>query len=101
MEAFLDPAEAELTEITGGIPEAGVIWSDLYGNPKGPLFKETFFKTQVDCLPTATRTCKWPALWRLHLQMGFATTEPWLALDWLSKAEGVASEHRTGQSISL
>ena len=60
----------------------------IWGNPKGPLFKGASFKTQVDRLPTATRTCKWPALWRLHLQMGFATTEPCSALDWLSKARG-------------
>ena len=66
-----------------------------------PLFKGASFKTQVSRLPTATRTCKWPALWRLHLQMGFATTEPCSALGWLSKAEGVSSDHRTGQSISL
>ena len=62
--------------------------SAVWGNPKGPLFKGASFKTQVDRLPTATRTCNWPALWRLHLQMGFATTEPCSALDWLSKAEG-------------
>ena len=50
----------------------------FWGNPTGPLFEGASFKTQVDRLPTSTRTCKWPALWRLHLQMGFATTEPWL-----------------------
>ena len=54
-------------------------WCGSWGSPKGPLFEGASFKTQVDRLPTATRTCKWPASWRLHLQMGFATTEPWLA----------------------
>ena len=68
---------------------------------KEPLFEGASFKTQVDRLPTPTRTCKWPALWHMHLQMGFANTELWLALDWLPKAEGVASGHCTGQSIFL
>ena len=67
---------------------------------KDPSFKGASFKTQVDRLPTASRICKWPALWHLHLQMGFATTEPSVAMDWLSTAEGVASDHCTVCAVS-
>ena len=35
------------------------LFSCIWGSPKGPCFKGASFKTQVDCLPTATRTCKW------------------------------------------
>ena len=70
------------------IRSARTLGSGIWRSPKEPWFKGASFETQLDCLPTATRPCKWPALWHLHLQMGFATTEPWLALGWLSKADG-------------